>query len=61
MLTNDEGTGQVEAASKVERGEVPREDVANVIAATLEDDSTIGKEFQVVGGTKSIKEAIQSL
>ncbi|MGP4069467.1 SDR family oxidoreductase [Halobacillus sp. B29] len=61
MLTNDEGTGQVEAASKVERGEVPREDVANVIAATLEDDSTIGKEFQVVSGTKSIKEAIQSL
>ncbi|MGP4074930.1 SDR family oxidoreductase [Halobacillus sp. K22] len=60
-LTNDEGTGQVEAASKVERGEVPREDVANVIAATLEDDSTIGKEFQVVSGTNMIKEAIKSL
>ncbi|WP_173917681.1 SDR family oxidoreductase [Halobacillus sp. Marseille-Q1614] len=60
-LSNDEGTGKVEAAETVERGKVPREDVASVIVATLENDSTIGKEYQVVGGTKSIKEAIDSL
>ncbi|GGF27632.1 putative sugar epimerase YhfK [Halobacillus andaensis] len=60
-LTNDPGTGQVEAAYEVERGEIPREDVASVIAETLEDQSTIGKEFQVVGGTTPIKEAVKSI
>ncbi|WP_246202575.1 SDR family oxidoreductase [Virgibacillus doumboii] len=61
LLTNDKGTGQVEAASKVERGEVPREDVASVILASLENETTIGKKFQVVGGTIPIKEAVKSL
>src|SRR5699024_3739469 len=37
ILTNDAGTGKVEAAPKVERGEVPREDVASVIQAVLEN------------------------
>ncbi|SFB29201.1 NAD(P)H-binding [Lentibacillus halodurans] len=61
LLTNDEGTGLIEAGSEVEMGEIPREDVANVIVASLENDTTIGKEFQVVGGTKRIKEAIDSM
>ncbi|GGK06547.1 oxidoreductase [Lentibacillus kapialis] len=61
VLTNDEGTGQVNVGSKVERGEVPREDIARVILASLENDKTIGKEFQVVGGTKSVKDAVDSV
>ncbi|WP_026772389.1 SDR family oxidoreductase [Sediminibacillus terrae] len=60
-LTNEEGTGKVKAATEVERGEVPRQDIASVIAASLENDSTIGKEFQVVGGTTPINEAIRAL
>ncbi|MBN8210167.1 SDR family oxidoreductase [Bacillus sp. NTK071] len=60
-LTNDEGIGKVNAASKVERNEIPREDVASVIVATLENNATIGKEFQVVTGTKSIKDEINSI
>ncbi len=60
-LTNEEGTGQVEAAYEVNRAEIPREDVAHVIVASLEDESTVGKEFQVVSGPKRIKEAIPSL
>ncbi|MCP3029821.1 SDR family oxidoreductase [Halobacillus sp. A1] len=60
-LTNDRGTGQVEAAIEVERGEIPREDVASVIVATLENDSTISKEYQVVGGTNPIQEAVKSI
>ncbi|MFQ3545645.1 SDR family oxidoreductase [Halobacillus rhizosphaerae] len=61
ILSNDKGTGQIEAASEVERGEVPREDVASVIVASLENESTIGKEFQVVSGTHSIQETISSI
>jgi len=60
-LTNDNGIGQVKAAFEVERGQIPREDVARVIVATLENDKTIGKEFQVVTGSVPIKEAINSL
>ncbi|HLR69733.1 MAG TPA: SDR family oxidoreductase [Virgibacillus sp.] len=57
-LTNDKGTKKVEAATEVERNEIPREDVASVIVASLENEKTIGKEFQVVTGAKSIKDAI---
>lgn len=60
-LTNEKGTGTVEAAFEVERGQISREDVASVIIATLENDKTIGKEFQIVAGTKPIREAVNSL
>lgn len=61
ILTNDEAVGKVEAAKTVERGEIPREDVARVIFACLENDTTIGKEFQVVTGEKLVNDAINSL
>lgn len=61
LLTNDEGTGKVEVAPTVERGEVPREDVASVILACLKNDATIGKEFQLVGGQDAVKEAVDAL
>jgi len=61
ILTNDEGTGKVEAATTVERGEIPRKDVARVILTCLENDETIGKEFQVVAGNDQVKHAIDSL
>ncbi|RDI42205.1 SDR family oxidoreductase [Falsibacillus pallidus] len=60
-LTNDDGTGKVNAATTVERNEIPREDVARVIVAVLENNATIGKEFQVVKGDVEVKEAIDSL
>src|SRR5699024_5594590 len=53
-LTNDEGTGKIEAASTVERNEVSREDIAEVILTCLENNHTIGKEFQVVKGNTPI-------
>src|SRR5699024_731182 len=61
LLTNEVGTGKIEAASKVRRAEVPREDIAKVIVSVLENDKAIGKEFQVVGGNQLIDEAIGSL
>lgn len=61
VLTNEAGTGRIEAASEVERGEIPREDVAGVIFGCLEDSSTIGKEFQIVSGTTPIEEALKKL
>lgn len=60
-LTNDPGKNQVQLAEKVERGEVPREDIARVIVASLNNDSTIGKRFQVVSGDTPVEEAIKSI
>lgn len=60
-LTDDQPTGRVRAARHVERGEVPRADVAAVLAAALADDSTIGRVFEVVGGDTPIVDALSAL
>jgi uncharacterized protein YbjT (DUF2867 family) len=60
-LTDDPGTGLVQAAPTVERREIPREDVAAVLAAVLDDDGTIGVAFEVVGGDTPIDEALAGL
>ncbi len=61
FLTNDEGNKKVTFGMDVEAGKVPREDIARTIVASLENDSTVGKEFQVVGGNTPINEAIKSV
>jgi len=60
-LTNDEGTGKVQVAVDLERGSIPREDVATTILATLENDHTIGKEFDMISGETQIKDALSTL
>lgn len=61
ILTNNKGTGNVQLAEKVEPSEIAREDVAEVILRTIENDTTIGKEFQIVAGNTPIKEAVSSI
>ena len=64
-LTNEVGTGKIKLADnltgELEKNTIPREDVATVILATLENDATIGKEFEVVSGDSSAFEAIKGL
>jgi uncharacterized protein YbjT (DUF2867 family) len=61
-LTDDQGTGTVEAALSLgKRGEIPREDTARVIVATLERENTFGNIFEVLSGDTPIEEAIDSL
>ncbi|CAN5758731.1 SDR family oxidoreductase [soil metagenome] len=57
-LTDDQGTGQVVVGAEVDRGEIPRDDVAAVVDAVLADGSTIGHTFEVVGGPTPIAEAV---
>ncbi len=61
LLTNEPGTNQVNLGANVERGEVPREDIAKVIYTSLKNDTTIGKRFRAVGGQTAVEEAIQSV
>ena len=57
-LTDDDPTGRIELGDTVERGQIPRADVAGLIVATLDDPSTIGKQWEVVGGSTPINEAV---
>ena len=59
-LTDDHPTGEVELAETVERGQIPRADVAALIVAALKSPSTIGKQWEVVGGSTPIADAIAS-
>jgi len=61
VLTNGPGTGLVAAAPKLERAEIPREDVAAVIAGVLDEPRTIGKTFVVVEGDTPIATALAQL
>ncbi|MBW3659400.1 MAG: SDR family oxidoreductase [Actinobacteria bacterium] len=57
-LTDDAGEGRVTLAPSVERGEVPREDVAAVLVAILDDDRTIGAVLEVVAGDTPVADAV---
>lgn len=61
LLTNDEGTGLVEAGPEVHRSEVPRDDVAAVLAEVLIADNTVGKTFNLGAGDTPVDVAVRSL
>ena len=61
-LTEDEGTGNIEAAERLgRRGEIPREDVASTFAAALQDENTYHKTFEILSGDTPIPEALARL
>ncbi len=61
-LTDDPGDGTVEAAPSLgKRGEIPREDTARTIVATLTAQNTYGKTFEVLSGDTPVEEAIARL
>jgi len=59
-LTDDPGTGRVQVG-RLERGDVPRADVAAVIAAALHQDRTIGKDFDLLTGDVPVEDALAAL
>jgi uncharacterized protein YbjT (DUF2867 family) len=61
-LTDGPGTGRVAAAPSLGRyGEIPRQDVARVIAAALVLPQTRRKKFEVLSGETPIDEALKAL
>lgn len=62
QLTNDDGTGRVQVASRLESfGKIPRQDVARVLLAVLDSDGMANQVFDVVSGDTPIAEALSSL
>jgi nucleoside-diphosphate-sugar epimerase len=59
-LTDEAGTGRVTLARQVERGSVPRDDVAAVLLALL-DSPRDGAVAELVSGPTPIAEAVASL
>jgi uncharacterized protein YbjT (DUF2867 family) len=60
-LTDDPGTGLVTVGTDIERGEIPRDDVAAVLLAVLETPGSVGKTFELVSGDAPIDEAVRAL
>ena len=60
-LTDDEPTGRVQAGPDVARAEIPRADVAGVLAACLRRPGTIGAQFAVVSGEVPIETAVERI
>lgn len=60
-LTDDPGTGRVAIAASLERGEIPRADVAAVLAAALVASNAVGKTFDLVSGEMPIETAVAAL
>jgi uncharacterized protein YbjT (DUF2867 family) len=60
-LTDEPGTGRVTVGTGIERGNVPRDDVAAVLLAVLETPSTVGKVFELVSGETPVEDAVRAL
>ena len=58
-LTDDPGTGLVSIATRLDRGMVPRADVAAVLLACLAEPRAIGRSFDLTSGNTPIANALQ--
>ncbi|QDP97901.1 SDR family oxidoreductase [Microlunatus elymi] len=59
-LTDGAGTGLVALGRDLTRGEIPRTDVATVLAISLDNDGTIGRQWDLIGGDTPIADAIEA-
>jgi uncharacterized protein YbjT (DUF2867 family) len=62
-LTDDPGTGRVQVGvpGSIDYGEIPRDDVAAVLAALLDSAAGVRKTFDLVGGDTPISDALEAL
>jgi len=60
-LTNEAGTGRVTIGESTGRGSVPREDVAAVLVAVLDEPRTAGQTFELISGQTPVTEAVAAV
>jgi uncharacterized protein YbjT (DUF2867 family) len=60
-LTDEPGTGRVTAASHLDAGRIPREDVAAVLLGCLIEPRTENRGFDVRSGDRPVSAALASL
>jgi len=60
-LTDEPATGLVALGSGVRRGEIPRADVAAVLAAVIGNPATVGRQWNLVSGNTPVPDAVHAL
>ena len=60
-LTDEPATGLVALGSAVERGDVSRADVAAVLAAVVDQEATVGRQWNLVSGDTPVPDAVHAL
>ncbi len=60
-LTDDDPTGSVVVGASVDRGSIPRADVAAVLAEVVHSDTAVGQTFEVISGDAAIADALDGL
>ncbi|MFZ3576970.1 SDR family oxidoreductase [Virgibacillus sp. DJP39] len=60
-LTHDESTSKIKVGDTVERGSVPRADVAKTMIAAIQEQNAYHKAFEMISGDVQIEEALKSL
>ena len=61
-LTEDSGTGRVQAAERLDDfGEIPRQDVAAALLATLDAANTVGIAYDILAGETPVEQALAEL
>jgi uncharacterized protein YbjT (DUF2867 family) len=60
-LTDDAPTGRVRLARDTGRGQIPRADVAAVLAEVLATPGTAGQDFELIAGETPIADAVAAL
>ena len=58
-LSDEPGSGRIEVGTKLDRGEVTRDDVAATIVAVLDEPRTSGLIFDLLNGDEEIAAAIE--
>lgn len=60
-LLNEPGNGNVRVGDSIEKGTIPREDVARTILASLTNEATFNRSFDLISGETPIKKALEKL
>ncbi|WP_226666524.1 SDR family oxidoreductase [Metabacillus litoralis] len=60
-LLNEDGMNKIKAGEKLERGTIPRADVAQTIMASIKNKNTMKKAFDIISGETSIEESLQQI
>lgn len=60
-LKNEPGTGKIAVGTDLEPGSIPREDVARVIVASLQEEKTYRMAFDLVAGEHPVEDALGKL
>lgn len=61
QLTDDDGNGRILIADATGRGPIPRQDVAAILVALLDNPSTAGRVLEAISGDTAISQAVSAL